>query len=310
MISGALAIATVIPATQTLGQNSTNTKSQRAIEIVAKKLKVPLDELQVTKVVNVDGIRRLKVLHRLTARIETVNLNQNNGEVSVEQVKKVLKKEWDKNFKGKLEAKLKNSVDRAPTALSSVIIWVKTPGPAPKISRDGDSVAKLTQTEPFEEAPTLVPDSVKQAEVEVYKKFNKSASEQVNNFIKLSGGVVKYQSEHAPVLIATVPNSLVALLEKRNDVESIRLEQIYKLTMNSTAPAVDAPIVWNRTSSTGVPVVGSGVKVAVVENSAIYFEHQDLRDGVYCNNTAVSPTSYHSTASAGVIASTNGTYKG
>lgn len=92
MISGALAIATVIPATQTLGQNSTNTKSQRAIEIVAKKLKVPLDELQVTKVVNVDGIRRLKVLHRLTARIETVNLNQNNGEVSVEQVKKVLKK--------------------------------------------------------------------------------------------------------------------------------------------------------------------------------------------------------------------------
>jgi hypothetical protein len=281
-----------------------------AIKIVANRLKVAVSKLKVGNSVNVDGITRFKVLHIPTRRTEFVNLDQNNKEVSEQQLKSVLEQRLSKNFKGKLEAKLADQVSQSPQALSSIVIWVNTPGPAPKISRDGDKIAKKTQVEPFEEPSTVVPESVKQAEIEAYKKFHKSASEQVKKFIELSGGVVKYQSERAPVLVATVTNSLVTVLEKRNDVQSIWLEKTYQLSMNTAAPAIDAPTVWNRTTSTGVPVIGSGVRVAVVENNAIYFEHEDLRDGTYCTNTAASPSGYHATGVAGVIASTNTSFKG
>lgn len=248
IIGSVLAIATVIPTIQTLGQNSTNTKEQKAIAIVAKKLKVSVGELQVVNVVNVDDITRFKVMHMPTTRIESVNVDRNNGEISDEQVENLLEEKQSKNFKGKLEAKLKDSVDKSPQASSSVIIWVRTSEPAPKISRSGDKVAKQIQVEPFEEPLTVVPDSVKKNEVEALNKFHKSASEQVKKFIESSGGVVKYQAEYAPMLVAVVPNNLVAAIEQRNDVQSIELEQTYHL-QDIAAQAIDAEKVWQESSS-------------------------------------------------------------
>ena len=205
---------------------------------------------------------------------------------------------------------MKDSIDKSPQALSSVVIWVRTPGPAPKISRSGDKVAKKTQVEPFEEPPTVVPDSVNQVEVEAYKKFHKSASEQVSKFIKLSGGVVKYQSDNAPLLFAVVPNSLVAAIEQRNDVYSIELDHISHPTWLSAAQAIDAPKVWQRIDSNGVAITGNGVKIAVIEQQGIYFAHNNLADGSYCNSITDLPTGPHATAVAGAIASTNAIHKG
>jgi hypothetical protein len=137
-----------------------------------------------------------------------------------------------------------------------------------------------------------------------FRNFHKNATQPAKQFIQARGGKVKYQSENAPLLVATVPTRLLSALEQRNDVQSIHLERTYKNELNVSVPAIDAPTVWNR------GYTGSGVKVAVVEGDAIYFDHSALADGSYCNSLTDSPVDSHATGVAGIIASTNSTYKG
>jgi hypothetical protein len=237
--------------------------------------------------VNVDdNLTRTKVLHPKTRRISGINLDQNNRQVPAEQVQAILASKQGKGFKGKLEAELADKVSRSqPTATTSVVVWLNTLGAAPKMNR---SAAQSSQAS---------------SETAAFRNFHKNATEPAKQFIQASGGQVKYQSEYAPLLVVTVPNSLISALEQRNDVQSIHLERTYKDELNISIPSIDAQKVWSR------GYTGSGVKVGVVEGGAIYFGHSNLADGTYCNGTNPSPSS-HTTGVAGIIASTNSTYKG
>jgi serine protease AprX len=292
LIATILAIAPLTATTATLGQsptaqNSTTAKRQQAINAVSKLLKVPASELQVTSEVKIDSnLTQLKVLHTKTGRISGISLNPNNSQVPVQQVQAILASKQGLDFKGKLERALADRVssDQA-TGTSSVVIWTKASG-APPIDR-----AAATSDQAG-------------GRVTAFRSFHKNATEQLRQFIKARGGLVKYQSDNAPLLVVSIPNKLLSALEQRNDVQSIQLERTYKSDLNVAAQAVGArPTVWDR------GITGSGVKVAVVEDDGINYAHPSLADGTYCKSNApnVGP---HASGVAGSIASTDTTNRG
>jgi hypothetical protein len=286
-IATVFAIAIVTSASQIFGQTPITAKGQAALNYVANVLRVPASELQVVSEVNIDDkLTRTKVLHPKTGRISGINLDQNNRQVPAQQVRQILASKEARNFKGKLEAELADRVSRSqPTGSTSVVIWLKTSQTPPTIDRSAASSSEAS------------------TEAVAFKTFHRNATESAKQFIQTSGGQVKYRSNNAPVIVATLPNRLLSALEQRNDVQSIHLERTYKDELNISIPSIDAQKVWSR------GYTGSGVKVGVVEGGAIYFGHSNLADGTYCNGTNPSPSS-HTTGVAGIIASTNSTYKG
>ena len=283
----AFAIAPLTSTSPTLGQNTVTAKGQAAINIVANVLRVPTNELRVLSEAKVDNnLTQIKVLHPRTGRLSAISLDPNNRQVPLQQVQQILASQQNRYFRGKLESALADRVSRAPaTATTSVVIWLKTPGVPPRINR---STAQRTEAG---------------SETATFRNFHKNATEPVRKLIQASGGRVKYQSDNAPLLVVTLPNRLLAALQQRNDVQSMHLERTYQPELNVSVPAIDAPTVWGR------GYTGSGVKVGVVEGGGIYFGHSNLADGSYCNSTNPSLSS-HTTGVAGIIASTNSTYKG
>jgi hypothetical protein len=262
-------------------------KGQAAKAIAAQRLKVPESELQALNEVNVDQITRVKVLHVPTTRINVINLDQNDREVLEAEVEQILAEKQRQNFRGKLEQKLADKVSQAqPTELIPVVVWVRTPGPVPRIDR---AAAARDQAGP---------------QIEALKSFHKTATEAVKQLIEARGGKVRYQAEYAPVLVVTIPGNLIPVLEQLNTVDALYLDEEDKLGSNVSVPAIDAPKVWSR------GFTGSGVKVSVLESNAIYFGHSNLADGLTCNTTSESPVGSHASAVAGIIASTHPTYKG
>ena len=286
-IATVFAIAVVSFATQILGQTPITAKGQAALNFVANTLRVPANELQVVAEAKVDDqLTRTKVLHAKTGRIAGINLDQNNRQMPAERVQQILANREGRHFRGKLEAQLADRVRRGqPTGSTSVVIWLKTSQAPPKIDRSAASSSEAS------------------TEATAFRTFHKNATESAKQFIQTSGGTVKYRSENAPLIVATLPNRLISALDQRNDVQSVHLERTYQNELNISVPSIDAQKVWSR------GYTGSGVKVGVVESGAIYFGHSNLADGTYCNGTNPSPSS-HTTGVAGIIASTNSTYKG
>ncbi len=103
---------------------------------------------------------------------------------------------------------------------------------------------------------------------------------------------------------------MITLIEQQNDVQSIELEETYQPALESAAAAMDALKVWTRTTSTGEPINGAGVKVAVVEQGGIYFAHTNLKDGSHCQSTVSAPNGLHATEVAGTINSNDPTNRG
>jgi hypothetical protein len=286
-IATVFAIAVVTSASQIFGQTPITTKRQAALNYVANVLRVPANELQVLTEAKVDDqLTRTKVLHGRTGRIAGINLDQNNRQMPAERVQQILANREGRNFRGKLEAELADRVRRRqPTDRTSVVIWLKTSQAPPTIDRSAASNSEAS------------------TEAATFEAFHRNATGSAKQFIEMSGGQVEYRSDNAPVIVATLPNRLISALEQRNDVQSIHLERTYKDELNISVPSIDAQKVWSR------GYTGRGVKVGVVERGAIYFGHSNLADGTYCNSTNPSISS-HTTGVAGIIASTNSTYKG
>lgn len=76
IIASFLSIAPFIYIHQTVGQNSTNSKEQKAIEIASKKLKVPANELRVVATADIEGVTRFKV--SLNLRFPMTNITMRN----------------------------------------------------------------------------------------------------------------------------------------------------------------------------------------------------------------------------------------
>ncbi len=94
----------------------------------------------------------------------------------------------------------------------------------------------------------------------------------------------------------------MADIENMPEVDGIYLAREFKPALNIVDSTVKVQPVWN------VGITGSGVKVAVVEEGKIQFPHPNLVGGIVYNSSASS--SGHATQVAGIIASTDSTYKG
>jgi hypothetical protein len=270
-------------------------RASAAIAIAAQRLHVPEDELQVVHEAQVAKYASLKVVHLPTGRVEIVYLNPNNLAVPAARIQQVLATRERVGFHGKQEQELFDRAARRPLSeLTTVLAWVRLPGPSPRIARSGG--LPLAQSV---SAKTL-------------RDFHKNATRGLVEQAKSQGWTVLYWAQDAPVVVLRVPNDQLSVLEARDDVEALYLGRRYRPELNISTAAIDANKVWSR------GFIGTGVKVAVVEvpdtetatGAGIYFGHSYLADGIYCNPSASPLVGKHATEVAGIIASTNTTYRG
>lgn len=270
-------------------------RASAAIAIAAQRLQVPADELQVVHEVQLAKYASLKVIHLPTGRVEIVYLNPNNLPVPPTRIQQVIATRERAGFHGKQEQALFDRAARRPASeLTTVLAWVRLPGPSPRIARPGG--LPLAQSV---SAKTL-------------RDFHKNATRGLVEQAKSQGWTVLYWAQDAPVVVLRVPNDQLPVLEARDDVDALYLGRRYRPELNISASAIDANKVWAR------GFIGTGVKVAVVEvpdtptatGAGIYFGHSYLADGIYCNPSASPLVGVHATEVAGIIASTNATYRG
>lgn len=269
-------------------------RASAAAAIVAQRLRVPEAELQVVNEAQVGDMSSLKVVHSRTGRVELVNLDAQNREVARERAEQVLATRRQAGFRGKLEKELADKVASRPAAeLTTVVVWVRLPGPPPRLERPGASGA----------GPTV--------SAEAYREFHRNATHGLVEQARAQGWTVVYQSQEAPVVILEVPAGQLKALEARGDVDAIYLSRQHSPELDISAAAIGVKGAEGETQGVWLRgFTGVGVKVAVVESNAIYFGHSYIPDGgTYCNPGTVVPDS-HPTGVAGIIVSTHPTYKG
>ncbi|MCZ7369375.1 MAG: S8 family serine peptidase [Candidatus Methanoperedens sp.] len=112
---------------------------------------------------------------------------------------------------------------------------------------------------------------------------------------------IKYASQYAPLIYAEVPAKLMAEIENIPEVDGVYLAKQFKPALNMVAQTVKVQPVWSA------GIMGSGIKVAVVEKGRFTTENPYLTPGP--SYKTAGPDS-HATQVAGIIASTHPTYKG
>ncbi|MEA2089269.1 MAG: S8 family serine peptidase [Thermoproteota archaeon] len=129
------------------------------------------------------------------------------------------------------------------------------------------------------------------------------AEKSVIKAIRARGFNILYASKFAPVVFSELSKQAILEIENRLDVEKVFLSRTYKPQINTAADTERANLVWPY------GIDGSGVKIAVVEDDGVAFANPHLADGSYfdSDNKRIDG---HATAVAGVIASTNNTYRG
>ncbi len=256
-----------------------------AVRIAADRWSVSTSDVYVAGEVQVDGITRYKVFNPETGRTESVDLDADLREVSAESLQATLAARQGADFVGKKEREL---ADKVSTDLvrgtTSVVVWAKSPAQRPTLDRD-------------QERPSLLA-------MEAFKTYHRNATEEIREIAERSGWRVEYQAQNAPVIVIEVPNSELDALERRDDVDALYLGRVYQDELSTSINAIDANTVWAR------GFTGTGVTVGVVENGGIYFGHNNLADGQYCNNLVDSPIAAHASGVAGIIASSHATFRG
>ena len=256
-----------------------------AVRIAADRWSVSTSDVYVTSEVKVDGITRYKVFNPETGRTESVDLDADLREVSAESLQATLTARQGEDFVGKKERELADKVqNELLRGTTSVVVWAKSPAQRPVLNRD-------------EERPSLLA-------MEAFKTYHRNATEEIREIAERSGWRVEYQAQNAPVIVIEVPNSELDALERRDDVDALYLGRVYQDELSTSTGAIDANTVWGR------GFTGTGVNIGVVEGGGVYFGHNNLADGQYCNTLVDSPISAHTSGVAGIIASTHATNRG
>lgn len=110
---------------------------------------------------------------------------------------------------------------------------------------------------------------------------------------------VTYADPHAPILFFTGTHHQVAGLALSSLVDRVYPSLDYEAELNNAV----ATHRWDRVHEFGVR--GDGVKVAIVESGAVTNVHPDLNVTAWFNSTAPLNISFHPTAIAGIIGSSN-----
>ncbi|MBI5206595.1 MAG: S8 family peptidase [Candidatus Firestonebacteria bacterium] len=262
---------------------------QIAIQHIAQKHQIPERNLRIVNkaVLSEFNITSFKVFDEIDGNIFGVDLDNVGNIVDAESI---IKKLWQKGFIGKIEEPLYkllmglNNSDKV-----TIGIWLKSKSKSNRI-----------KSEEFKD------DTVRDLED---KKFREEYGIEMENlqkpivsYLKERGHKISTQSRLAPLIFAEVSKEDILALEKDNNIEAVYLQRICLPAMNSAAPTERADVVWNR------GIKGAGVNVAVVEMGSISNANTYLGNIIY--EKPYQNSSNHTTAVAGIIASTHSTYKG
>ena len=141
---------------------------------------------------------------------------------------------------------------------------------------------------------------------EALKQKYAVSEDPVVGFLEDRGCPIVYVSEYAPLIFAEVTKEVIVQLGEREDVTGIYMDDIeYELAQNTAVLTERADVVWGR----GITGADYGHRVAVVEQDGIEFSNPNLANGQYCHPTYPN-IGAHATAVAGIIASTDATYRG
>lgn len=270
-----------------------------ALERLANRLDEQSYHLEVVSRLNVDGIQRFTVKNHKSKNIEEINLDQNDREVSNQEMQRILSTKTAKEFEGKLSQSLVKKRNAHPGEDIDVLVWTTMPDPLPSydwqsIERQGEK--KRQEMERFADA--------------VSAGLHIKATNSLQAHAMKQGWQINYQATHAPLLALRLPANQLKRLENQPDVVAIFPDEKLQPASNVSVPAIDAPTVWNR------GVTGTGVFIGVVEvpdvanglGSTIYFPHVNLLDGFVSN--LGQAFSQHATMVAGIIASTHAVNRG
>ncbi|MDP2752958.1 MAG: S8 family serine peptidase [Nitrospirota bacterium] len=192
---------------------------------------------------------------------------------------------------GKIEDALTNKMQKmGKSEKARVAIWVKADGIQPvKRPVPGTEVSQEQLEKDFKSQLGPMEDTIS------------AKHKPVKDYLESKKVKILYESSLSPLIFAELSPAEIKELESMSDVEGLYLGRDYEPMINTSVPTVLAPPVWSS--------VQNGTKVAVIENDGIAFANPYLKDGIYYNSTSPNIGS-HATACAGIIASTNTTYRG
>jgi hypothetical protein len=231
------------------------------------------------------AVHRAKIYNTKRDEIYSVTLDAWSQAVNYERIKEEEKKAFFQKY-GKLTPKLYSYLQSDwLTGNIPVAIWLNIDAnrlPTRGINRDS-AMADLRE---------LIADTVEDLEVELISREI----------------TVDYVSTLAPLIYAQVPVADLATdgwLQAREDVNAIYdAMNVCEDHLEYQTKSARIPKVWNQ------GITGTGVKVAIIEDSRVDFENTCLTNNSGTRVPADSNVDDHATTTAGMVGSSHSTYRG
>ena len=125
------------------------------------------------------------------------------------------------------------------------------------------------------------------------------------NIIRSQGASIKYQYSIINGIAARVPSNVMGMIRNLTFVKSVELDYKVEMVLDESVPQINVDDVWNE------GLTGRGIDIAVLD-TGIHDEHPALNveKEVDFTGEGTDDLNGHGTHVAGIIASTDSTYKG
>ncbi len=295
-------------------------ETRQALQLIAIREGVPVEQLQLGSAFPLDYTELLdrsfwavKAINLQSGEIYRVLLDRADGcEADFAELERAAAKAYQAQY-GKFDPSLHEWLQTAePDDETRVVIWV-----AADLDLEGiwaELAARYPQAGPLSSAPMAVsdPQLSQVIAVDYHRLVSKAVAKQVQPLVEwLESQEFPVGTVDIPLVFATLPKAAIQQIAWRKDVLYINLGEVEaaKLEMDTSAPAVRAPDVWERMG--GVPVPDLDVTIGIIEHGMIYTPSNHL------NLEAIRPDSEphginpdHMTLVASIAASFHPTYTG
>ncbi len=293
LLAAALLIAVVFVPSMGANPNANQTRSEKALEYISQKYAMPKEQLMIANEKEADfplsnqKIWEAKIVDIKSTEVYSVAYDDLGNIIDPKAVKTNESAEHARKY-GKLEVDLYEKLQKIqPDEKIKVALWLKP-------------MNITLQQKPYKR----VDEKARGEFLAAYKQDIAEKEKPLIDALEAIGFKTLYISQYAPLIYAEIPRNVIIELEKRDDIDAIYISRTYKYELNSAAYTEKADAVWNQ------GITGSGIKVAIVEEQGIEFANPNLIDGIYYNSINKNIGDGHATWVAGVVASTNTTYKG
>lgn len=269
----------------------------KALAHTSRQYNVPENRLALINSISfANKLYRANVLDKETGEIYVVSLRPFGELVNEQEVENLIETERQKAFVGKVQSNLKRRTELDPGGISKVAIWISTPEAPRETWREAINAGRSEDV------------------LNEGRRFHAAAIAPVIQFLAARSISVRRDFPLAPIVVVEIPNYLVPELESLPQVAQILPYSTPQPDLNTSIKTIKADSVW------AAGYTGAGVKVAVVESSDPTIFPGSAIPG---NNPYLGPISlsayyaqaslqygFHAAYVAGVIGSTNPTYKG